>query len=102
MKMKFVEYIKFCIAHDLEFDAVIGDEEMPAIFCLCDNMKITDYCMEKYGDLLNSECEVKYDPSGRNTDVVIVDYPRGSKGAQLAYAIAGYISGHEYEKLFGC
>ena len=56
--------------------------------------------MEKYGDLLNSECEVKYDPSGRNTDVVVVDYPRGSKGAQLAYAVAGYISGHEYEKLF--
>lgn len=102
MKVKFIDYLKFCIAHDLEFDAVIGDVDMPATFCLCDDMEFTDYCMEKYGDLLNSDCEVKYDTSGRDTDVVIVDYDDENKGEQFTWAVAGYISDTEYKKLFNC
>ena len=102
MRLKFIEYMKFCIVHDLEFDAVIGDVDMPATFCFCDDMKFTDYCMEKYGDLLNSECEVQYDATGRYTDVVIVDYDDDEKGEQFAYALAGYISDTEYKKLFDC
>lgn len=102
MKAKFIDYIKYCIAHDLEFDAVIGDVDMPATFCFCDDMKFTDYCMEKYGDLLNSDCEIKYDPTGRDTDVVIVDYSNEVKGEKFTWAVAGYISETEYEKLFGC
>ena len=101
MKLKFIEYLKFCIAHDLEFDAVIGDVDMLATFSFCDDMKFTDYCMEKYGDLLNSECEVKYDPSGRYTDVVIVDYDDYKKGELFTAALVGYITCEEYEKLFG-
>lgn len=102
MKLKFIEYLKFCIAHDLEFDAVIGDVDMPATFCFCSDMEFTDYCMEKYGDLLNSECEVKYDTTGRNTDIVIVNYPDENKGEQFTWAVAGYISETEYKKLFNC
>lgn len=102
MKVKFIDYLKFCIAHDLEFDAVIGDVDMPATFCFCDDMEFTDYCMEKYGDLLNSDCEVKYDTSGRYTDVVIVDYDDENKGEQFTWAVAGYISDTEYKKLFNC
>lgn len=102
MKLKFIDYLKFCIAHDLEFDAVIGDVDMPATFCFCDDMEFTDYCMEKYGDLLNSDCEVKYDTSGRDTDVVIVDYDDENKGEQFTWAVAGYISDTEYKKLFNC
>lgn len=102
MKAKFIDYIKFCIAHDLEFDAVIGDVDMPATFSFCDDMKFTDYCMKKYGDLLNSDCEVKFDLSGRDTDTVIVDYADDSVGERFAWAVAGYISETEYEKLFGC
>lgn len=102
MKLKFIEYLKYCVAHDLEFDAVIGDCDIPCTFCFCDNTKFTDYCMEKYGDLLNSECEVKYDTTRRYTDVVIVDYDDEDKGMAFAYAVAGYISETEYEKLFDC
>lgn len=102
MRLKFIEYLKYCVAHDLEFDAVIGDEDMPATFCFCDNMKFTNYCMEKYGDLLNSECEVKYDATGRYTDVVIVDYPDSNKGERFTLSLAGYINDREYKKLFNC
>lgn len=102
MRMKFIEYLKFCIAHDLEFDAVIGDVDMPATFSFCDDMKFTEYCMDKYGDLLNSDCEVKYDLSGRSTDAVIVDYDDYEKGEAFTWAIAGYVSDTEYEKLFDC
>ena len=102
MRMKFIEYMKFCIAHDLEFDAVIGDVDLPATFSFCDDIEFTDYCMNKYGDLLNSECEVKYDKKGVSTDKVIVDYNDYKKGEQFAWAIAGYVSETEYEKLFNC
>lgn len=102
MKTKFIDYIKYCIAHDLEFDAEIGNVDMPATFSFCDDMKFTDYCMEKYGDLLNSECEVKYDLTGRYTDAVIVDYDDYKKGKEFTWAVAGYISEDEYKKLFDC
>ena len=65
-------------------------------------MKITDYCMSKYGDLLNSDCEVIVDPTGRYTDTVIVDYDDDTKGEQFTWAVAGYISESEYKKLFDC
>lgn len=99
--MKFVEYIEKAIKEDLEFDAVIGDVDMPATFCFCDDMVITDYCMEKYGDMLESEIEIQKDPTGWYTDVVIVDYDNYKKGERFAYAVAGYISDVEYKKLFG-
>lgn len=102
MKTKFIDYIKYCIAHGLEFDAKIGNVDMPATFSFCDDMKFNDYCMEKYGDLLNSDCEVKYDPTGRYTDCVIVDYDDYKKGEQFTWAVAGYVSETEYEKLFEC
>lgn len=102
MKTKFVDYIKYCIAHDLEFDAVIGGIEAPATFSFWDAMEITDYCMEKYGDLLSSECEVKFDPTGRYTDCVVVDYDDEKVGERFAYAVAGYVSETEYNKLFNC
>lgn len=102
MKLKFIEYLKFCIAHDLEFNAVIGDVDMPCTFCFSDDMEFTDYCMEKYGDLLNSMCEVRFDLSGRTTDVVTVDYDDDVQGERFAWALAGYIADSEYQKLFNC
>ena len=102
MKVKFIDYIKYCIAHDLEFDAVIGDVDMPATFCFCDDMKFTDYCMEKYGELLNSDCEVRYDPTEKYSDTVIVDYSDEKIGIEFTFAVAGYISENEYRKLFDC
>lgn len=101
MKTKFIDYMKYCIAQDIEFDAVIGYVDMPATFCFCDGMKFTDYCMEKYGDLLNSDCEVTCDPTGGYPDAVIVDYNNDVKGEKFTLAVAGYVSEDEYEKLFG-
>lgn len=98
--MKFIEYIEKTIKENLEFDAVIGDVDMPATFGFCDDWVITDYCMEKYGDLLESEIEVRKDPTGWYTDVVIVDYDNYKKGEKFAYAVAGYVSESEWNKLF--
>ena len=101
MRLKFIDYMKFCIAHDLEFDANIGNRDMPCTFGFTDDTKFTKYCMKKYGDLLNSMCEVKYDPTGRHTDTVIVDYDDYEKGEQFTWALAGYIADSEWNKLFG-
>lgn len=98
--MKFIEYIEKAIKEDLEFDAVIGDVDMPATFGFCDDWVITDYCMEKYGDLLESEIEVQKDPTGYYTDVVIVDYDDYKKGERFAWAVTGYVSESEWDKLF--
>ena len=100
MKTTFKEYIEYCIAKDLEFDAVIGDVDVDCTFCFCPDMKITDYCMEEYGDLLNSPCEVLADKTGRYADVVVVEYDNYCKGRQFAWALAGYIKETEYKKLF--
>ena len=102
MRLRFIDYLKYCVAHDLRFDCCIGDIEMPHTYEFLSNMTFTKYCMDKYGDLLNSMCEVKYDPRGRHTDVVIVDYHDSKKGEQFTHAVAGYILDSEYQKLFNC
>ena len=102
MKTKFIDYMNYCIAHDIEFDAVIGDVIMPCTFCFCEGMRFTAYCMNKYGDLLNSECEVKYDTLGNTTDMVVVDYDDEKLGEMFTWAVAGYVSEDEYAKLFDC
>lgn len=101
METKFIDYMNFCIAHDLEFDAIIGGVDMPATFCFYNKMKFTDYCKERYGDLLNSKCKVTSDPKGRYTDVVEVFYDDETVGEQFTWAIAGYIPENEYDALFG-
>lgn len=98
--MKFIEYIEERIKDEKEFDAVIGDVDMPATFCFSDDWKITDYCKQKYSDLLNSEIEIYNDPTGYCTDAVEVLYDNEEIGEQFCWAVAGYVSEGEWEKLF--
>lgn len=97
----FREIINYYSAHDLEFDAIIGDVECEATFSFCGIPNFTKYCEEKYGDLLDSNAKVIYDPTGRYTDTVEVDYEDDKKGNRFAMAWAGYVSETEYDKLFG-
>lgn len=101
MKTKFIDAINYYAAKDLEFDAVIGNEEMPATFSFDGTPTFTEYCMAKYGDLLNSDCEIKPDTTGRYTDAIIVNYDDANKGKDFALAWAGYVNNSEYENLFG-
>lgn len=101
MEGTFEQILEYYGAHDLEFDANIGDVDMDATYCFSGVLKITDYCRAKYGDLLNSKAVVKYDASGRNTDCVIVDYPNYKLGQEFTMAVAGYVSEKEYNLLFG-
>lgn len=98
--MRFLEYIEKAIKEDIEFDAVIGDVDMPATFCFCDSWVITDYCKQKYGDLLNSEIEVHEDPTGHHTTCVEVFYDDYKVGEEFSMALAGYISEGEWNMLF--
>lgn len=100
MKGTFKEILDYYGAHDLEFDAVIGDVDMPATYSFCGQLKISEYCQEKYGTLLNAPAEVKYDPTGRHTDTVIVDFDDDRLGERFTWAVAGYVSEEEYNKLF--
>lgn len=98
--MKFIEYIEARIADEAEFDAIIGDVDMPATFCFDSRWKITDYCKSKYADLLNSEIEEHIDPTGYCTPAVEVMYDNEKIGEQFCWAVAGYICEGEWERLF--
>ena len=98
--MTFLEYINKRIRDEEEFDAVIGDVDMPATFCFSSEWKITDYCMQKFGDLLNSEVIVHIDPTGYYTQSVEVLYDNYTKGERFCLAVAGYINQGEWEQLF--
>lgn len=96
--MKFIDYINERIKDGNEFDAIIGDVDMPATFGFCDDWVITDYCKEKYEKLLESEIIVHEDPT--YIDIVEVLYDDYEIGEKFAYAVAGYIGETEWNKLF--
>lgn len=99
--MTFLEYIEQeGIKNEKEFDAVIGDIDMPATFCFSSDWKITEYCKQKYNGLLNSEITVHEDPTGYCTTCVEVAFDDEETGESFCYAVAGYISEGEWEKLF--
>lgn len=98
--MTLLEYIEARIKDGNEFDIIVGDVEMPATLGLNEDWKITDYCKQKYGDLLNSEVIEHNDPTGRYTDSVEVLYDDADIGEQFTWAVAGYISEGEWNLLF--
>ena len=98
--MTFLEYIIINKADEIEFDTVIGGVDMPATICLDDELVITDYCMEKYGNMLNSEIIVHKDCTGLYTDTIEVGYDDYKVGEEFCYAMAGYVSDNEWNKLF--
>ena len=98
--MKFIEYINERIKDGEEFDAIIGGVDMPATLGFCDDWTITDYCKEKYGELLESEIEIHKDPTGMYTDTVEVLYDNANIGEKFCWSVAGYIGETEWNKLF--
>lgn len=98
--MKFIEFIEERIKDGEEFDAIIGGVDMPATFGFCDDWAITDYCKEKYGELLESEIELHKDSTGNHTEVVDVFYNNYKVGEQFCWSVAGYIDDNEWERLF--
>ena len=99
--MTFLEYIEKAIKENLEFDAIIGDVDVPATYCFNDDWKITDYCKQKYGELLNSEIKLHEGNSVLGyTDVVEVFYDDEEMGRQFTMAVAGYVSESEWNRLF--
>ena len=50
--MTLLEYINARIKDEEEFDMIVSDVEMPATLGFNNSWKITDYCKQKYGDLL--------------------------------------------------
>ena len=96
--MKFIDYINERIKDGEEFDAVIGGVDMPATFGFCDDWTITDYCKEKYRELLESEIVVHKRID--YLDVVEVLYDNDKIGEKFAWAVAGYIGETEWNKLF--
>lgn len=100
VEVKFIEYINERIKDGQEFDAIIGDVDMPATFGFCDDCVITDYCIKLFGELLNSEIVEHIDTTGHCTTSVEVLYDNHYIGEQFCWAVAGYISDSEWNKLF--
>ena len=88
---------------ETEFDMIIGDVEMPATVVWTEDMKITEYFEEKYSVMLNSQIELHGDSRGiYTTGVELLDESiPPKKGEEFVWALAGYCSTEEYEKLVG-
>ena len=96
--MKFIDYINERIKDEKEFDAVIGDVDMPVTLGFCDDWVITDYCKEKYGELFKSEIIILQ--TDDYVDTIEVLYDNDEIGEQFCWAVAGYIGETEWDKLF--
>lgn len=95
--MTFLEFInEHLIKNQEEYDAVIGDVDMPATLGMCEDWVITDYCKEKFGKLLDSKCKIIND-----TTVEVIDDIDYRIGRNFCYSVAGYIDCEEFDKLFG-
>lgn len=88
---------------EAEFDMIIGDVEMPATVVWTEDMKITEYFEQKYSVMLDSNIEIRKDPKGNYTmSIELLDEnipPK--KGEEFVWALAGYCSTEEYDKLVG-
>ena len=97
--MKFIEYINERIKDGEEFDAIIGGVGMPATLGFCEDWIITDYCKEKFGELLNSEITIIPEDESY-PECVEVHYDDYKMGEKFCWAVAGYIEEIEWDKLF--
>ena len=99
--MTFREYLQENA--EAEFDMIIGDVEMPATVVWNEDMQITEYFEEKYSQMLNSTIEIHEDPKGKYTTCIeLLDETISSKkGEEFVWALAGYCSTEEYDKLIG-
>lgn len=89
---KFADFLK---GNELDCELIIGGVDMPATFVWDGACLVTDYCMEKFRPIMESEYQVL--PNG-NVEVFCEDWRLGE---YFCYAVAGYISVSEYNKLFG-
>lgn len=90
----FREIILDAKERDVEFDSVIGDVDMPATTVVPDDLVITSYCEEMYGDLLDAQAAWISD------SVVEVLYDDYKKGEKFVLSLAGYCAESTYNKLF--
>lgn len=88
---------------EAEFDMIIGDVEMPATVVWTEDMKITEYFEQKYSVMLDSKIEIRKDPKGNYTmSIELLDENMPpKKGEEFVWALAGYCSTEEYDKLVG-
>jgi hypothetical protein len=72
---------------------------MPATYVGCEKITLSPYAYEKYGEILNAECEVVcVDEYG--TETVEVDSDNYEMGKQFSCAFAGFCTSKEYDMLF--
>lgn len=100
-KMKFIDYLRKVNAEESEFDACVGDVDMPATYCGDSDIYLDNpYLHEKYGDLLNAECYIIKGRIAGDTPVCVVDNVSYKLGHDFFMSAAGYCSVTEYSRLF--
>jgi hypothetical protein len=97
--MTFAEYILEQNRKNEEYEVLIDNTEMPATYVGNDEETLSAYAYEKYGEILNAECEiVNVDQYGCETVEVYSD--NYEMGKQFTCAFAGYCASKEYDMLF--
>ena len=97
--MKFYEYLKKVNEEEREFDACVGDVDMPATYVGDKNIYLDNpYLRVKYGALLDAEVEIIQPKRDGDTEVCVIDDALVDLGVSFFYAAAGYVSDEEYGK----
>lgn len=98
--MTFEEYLIEMGKRDSKFEAVIDNSDMPETFCPGDNYYFSDYCHQKYGDLLSANVKIINAETDITNEVIEVEYDNYRKACNFCMAMAGYGSELETELLF--
>lgn len=100
--MRFGDFVqKELIENEEEYDAVIGDVDMNYTMCACSHWKLTEYCWQKYWDLLNADCYVIPVDDEHFSPTVVCEEASDALGNHFCAALAGYTGAKEFDKLFG-
>lgn len=98
--MKFIDYLRTAITEEKEFDVIVGDRKIPEVYVTNKTMGFDNsYLHIKYGSLLNAEIEIV--SLQMDTDELhVMDSTLDNLCEEFFLAVAGFVSGEEYEKLF--
>ena len=84
----------------IDFDVIVGDEEMGYTYCGDSSLKLKAYGKELFKNLLSAPCRLETDSLGVFLPTCIIEGVSAEEGTLFFAAAAGHIADSEYQKIF--
>ena len=98
--MKFKDFYKLALSEEIEFDMIVGEEEIP---CTIVPVNLTPYGEVVFDKLLRADIELIVPPpaaAAGHTPVVCIDEELYKLSNFFAHTMAGYCAEPLYDRLF--